>query len=257
MGKYLKIMAFEIKEKSLWNLILSACFIVVILFIFLHIWKDVLPRGLVDYSLPQMIWYLAFAEILMFSTGVDWVKQIGEDVRSGTLATALLKPINYVGMQLARLLGNFLSTAIVFSVLLFPVTWLMVGPFDFHIIYLPFILLTFLGAAILSFSLVIFLGLLAFWFEDASATYWIYQKFVFIAGGMLVPLDVLPDWLYPYIMHLPFSFASYMPTKLFIKFSWETFVITLIGQFIYSVIFLFLIYAVYTAGIKKVNINGG
>jgi len=114
-----------------------------------------------------------------------------------------------------------------------------------------------MGAAILSFSLVIFLGLLTFWFEDASATYWIYQKFVFIAGGMLVPLDVLPDWLYPYIMHLPFSFATYLPTKLFIKFSWENFVTTLLGQIIYSLIFFFLVSVVYRAGIKKVNINGG
>jgi ABC-2 type transport system permease protein len=36
----------------------------------------------------------------------------------------------------------------------------------------------------------------AFWLGDARATWFLYQKLVFILGGMLLPLEVMPGALF-------------------------------------------------------------
>jgi ABC-2 type transport system permease protein len=35
----------------------------------------------------------------------------------------------------------------------------------------------------------------AFWLSDAKATWFLYQKLVFLLGGMLLPLQLFPAWL--------------------------------------------------------------
>jgi ABC-2 type transport system permease protein len=54
----------------------------------------------------------------------------------------------------------------------------------------------------------------AFWIRDARSTWFLYQKFVFILGGMLLPLEVLPDWLHRVAAALPFAAMSYAPARL-------------------------------------------
>ena len=54
----------------------------------------------------------------------------------------------------------------------------------------------------------------AFWIRDARSTWFLYQKFVFILGGMLLPLEVLPDWLHRIAVVLPFATMAYAPARL-------------------------------------------
>ena len=39
------------------------------------------------------------------------------------------------------------------------------------------------------------IGLSAFWIVDTSPVYWIWQKLAFVLGGLLLPLELYPDWL--------------------------------------------------------------
>jgi ABC-2 type transport system permease protein len=36
------------------------------------------------------------------------------------------------------------------------------------------------------------IGLLAFWLEDVSPVYWVWQKAMFILGGLMLPIDLYP-----------------------------------------------------------------
>ena len=55
---------------------------------------------------------------------------------------------------------------------------------------------------------------LAFWLRETGATWFLYQKFVFMIGGMLLPLEVLPNWLRHVALATPFPSMAYAPARL-------------------------------------------
>jgi ABC-2 type transport system permease protein len=54
----------------------------------------------------------------------------------------------------------------------------------------------------------------SFWVRDARATWFLYQKLVFIVGGMLLPLEVLPAAMTKVALWLPFMAMAYAPSRL-------------------------------------------
>jgi hypothetical protein len=54
----------------------------------------------------------------------------------------------------------------------------------------------------------------AFWLSDAKSTWFLYQKLVFILGGMLLPIEVLPHGLEAVARFLPFVAMAYVPARL-------------------------------------------
>jgi ABC-2 type transport system permease protein len=54
----------------------------------------------------------------------------------------------------------------------------------------------------------------SFWLRDARSTWFIYQKFVFVVGGMLLPLEVLPHAMTSVAKFLPFMAMAYAPARL-------------------------------------------
>jgi len=54
---------------------------------------------------------------------------------------------------------------------------------------------------------------ISFWLRDTRAAWFLYQKLVFILGGMLLPLEVLPDVLRHVASALPFAAMAYVPAR--------------------------------------------
>jgi ABC-2 type transport system permease protein len=54
----------------------------------------------------------------------------------------------------------------------------------------------------------------AFWLRNAGSAWYLYQKLVFVLGGMLIPLEALPGWLQSVTAVLPFRAMSYAPARL-------------------------------------------
>ena len=61
---------------------------------------------------------------------------------------------------------------------------------------------------------------IAFWIRDAGSIWFLYMKAVFILGGMIIPLELLPDGLQRFAMFLPFRAMAYAPARLAAGF-WE------------------------------------
>ena len=60
---------------------------------------------------------------------------------------------------------------------------------------------------------VILIGV-AFWLLDAKATWFFFQKLVFLPGGMLIPLELLPRTLEVISLALPFATMAYVPGRI-------------------------------------------
>jgi ABC-2 type transport system permease protein len=101
------------------------------------------------------------------------------------------------------------------------------------------------------------IGLSAFALEEVAPFEWIYQKLVFILGGMLIPLDFYPAWLQTIAKSLPFAYMMYGPARLFVLPNPHLFMQIIIGQIFWLAVLSGLLMLVFLRGTKKLAINGG
>lgn len=238
--------------------IANSLFIGLIIFIFINLWRVIYAeKPLIEgFTIVMMIWYLVMTESIVTSQG-RVVEEIGEEVQSGNIANTLNKPYNYILYQYASNLGRTtirFSTSFLIGAL---IATIFMGVLEINLLILPFILLTVLMAITINFLLMAMLGIVAFWLENARALYFIYQKIVFTIGGMLLPLEIFPNWLRTISENLPFSFIAYYPAKLFVKFELSLFIEVIVKQLLWVLVIAAITYLVYKICVKRVSINGG
>jgi ABC-2 type transport system permease protein len=165
------------------------------------------------YSAVALTWYVATSEAVTVSLNIRMIEEIGEDIASGAIAVELLRPASVLLVRVAAQLGRALPRVAVCVV---------AGvAFAIGVAGRP----PSLGALALaapSIVLAISINLVAqhafasaaFWVRDARSTWFLYQKLVFVLGGMLLPLEVLPGWLESTAKALPFMAMAYAPARL-------------------------------------------
>lgn len=239
---------------------LRTIFVLMIMFVFSSLWHTTygeLGRSLLGgLSLTQMLWYLAITESIILSRPRDAVK-IDEEVRTGQLAYQLARPYNYLLYRFAQTIGERLPRfAITLAVAaglaaLFSggvgVAWegLLAGP--------PVLLL----ALALDFVFVSAISLLAFWVEDAAPFLFIYDRFLMILGGMLLPLELFPSTLETVARLLPFSAIVYAPARMFVDPRPEELTALLVQGALTLVVAVALIAALFGYATRRLQSNGG
>jgi len=234
-------------------------FVILILFIFTNLWQAIYTPGqiIAGYTIVMMMWYMVMTEAIVTASPSNILEEIGEEIRSGEIANYLNKPYHYIPYKIATSLGPALfkfTSTLILGVIIVSV---LLGTLKINLLTLPLTLISAILGIILSITMMSFLGMFAFWFEDSKSLYLIYQKTIFILGGMLIPLELYPVWLKGILHILPFSSAAYAPAKLFVNFTMTGFGKTIIMQTIWITIFVILTYIIYKIGEKRVSINGG
>jgi viologen exporter family transport system permease protein len=199
---------------------LRGVFLAMILFVFLQLWRATYAgqgaggTGVIGgFTLPQMLWYLAFTESIILSRpGLN--RLVDAEVRTGDITYTLLRPYAYGGYRLMAYLAERALRFATLVVLGAALAWLYVGPVPLR----PVDLLVALGAlflaALLDFLGAFGIGLLAFWTEDTSSIGLIYDRLVMLLGGMLLPLELFPEPLGAIARVLPFATLIYGPARL-------------------------------------------
>ena len=233
-------------------------FFVIIIFIFFNLWKAIYAEKtfIAGFSMTQALWYLTFTESVELSR-VRLFSQIQEEVKDGSVAYGLLRPYSYIWFVTSKTMGE--NIVRLFPVLVegFVLGCLFVGILPGYFLVFP------LGLALLVFALLlttlwhVIIGLLAFWFEDAAPFYLIYQKLVFVIGGLFIPIDFFPEWLKPLSMYSPFAFTAYWPAYAFVNFSYRSLAICLTGQFFYFILLSGLAALIFHKASHRVHLQGG
>lgn len=206
-------------------------------------------------TLRDTLWYLMMTEAIELSRPYI-SRTIAENVKEGSIAYILNKPYNFILYQFSYSMGETVFRALMNFLFGGAVVWWLVGmPPDPR--GWPLVLIAIFGTWILNFCITCLIGLAAFVVEDTSAFVWIYQKFAFILGGLLIPLDFYPGWLQTIAKALPFSAMLYGPARLFVTPSLELFLHVIFLQAIWSIVLGFLLAVVYRRGVMSLSINGG
>ncbi|HEY5728588.1 MAG TPA: ABC-2 family transporter protein, partial [Anaerolineales bacterium] len=181
---------------------------------------------------------------------------ISDNVKDGSIAYILNKPYNFLLYQFSISMGETIFRAVMNAVFGGMVIWWLVGPPP-ALLGWAFAILALFGTWIMNFCITCLIGLSAFLVEEVSPFMWIYQKFVFILGGFLIPLDFYPDWLQSIAKALPFAYMVYGPSKLFVAPTVDLLVNIVFMQFVWIVVFGSILVIAYQRGVAYLTVNGG
>ncbi len=233
-------------------------FFVVILFIFYSLWRVIYAdHGVIaGLTMTQTLWYLTFTETIELCK-VRLHTEVQQEVREGSIAYGLVRPYSYVLFKVSRAMGESVLKIVPIMVIGFVVATLFTGLLPGYLRALPFGLVLIIGGLILNSLWLLLFGLLAFWVEEVSPFYWIFQKLVFVLGGMFFPIDFFPPWMQTVSRRLPFAFSAYWPAKTMVSFDPRTFWLALRGQVFYIACLGLLAMLVFRLAVRRVHAHGG
>jgi ABC-2 type transport system permease protein len=242
------------------ELLLRTVSMVLFMSIFIALWHTAYATGerreLAGYTLAQMIWYLGMTETVALSSSRIFI-DISEAVKTGDLAYTLTRPIPYPFFQIANSLGNSLprfgmnlATA---TVVVYLGTQTIVGSWA----GLAAFLVTACLALLLDALIAVLIGLTAFWLEDVTPVFWIYQKLIFTVGGLFLPLEIFPTWLAQLAAWLPFRLITYVPARTFVAFDATELARNVSGQLAYLVALTAAVGLAWRYAQRRLTIHGG
>jgi ABC-2 type transport system permease protein len=206
-------------------------------------------------TLHDTIWYLMMAETIELSRP-RVAQTIAMNVKDGSIAYLLNKPYDFLIYQFSVSMGETIFRALMTAIFGGTMVWWLAGPPpDFR--SWPLALIAVLGAWALSFMVNGLIGLAAFVSEEVAPFEWIYQKFAFIFGGLLIPLDFYPQWLQNIAFALPFPAMTYGPSRLFVSPNVNLFASVLSQQAIWILVLGVLLILAYRRGLAFLTVNGG
>ena len=241
------------------ELIGRSLMIIPFMWIFYQLWNVTFSAAGSDtinsMTLYSTMWYLMMAETIELSRPA-LARTISDTVKDGSIAYILNKPYSFLLYQFSNSMGETIFRALVNALFGSAIVWWLVGPPPSALGWL-FAFFAVLGTWILNFCITCLIGLSAFLVEDVSPFMWIYQKFVFILGGFLIPLDFYPAWLQTIAKALPFAAMVYGPSKLFIAPSLELFGTIMLMQAIWILTLGTTLIISFRRGMNYLTVNGG
>lgn len=205
-------------QRSLGNpgeLAVRISFYLVILIVFASLWNAAMDANegtISGYNYHAIFWYVVAAEGVVIATKPRLIEEVGVDIASGAISVEMLRPVSVVGFRIAAELGEA-YVRLAFALVAGGVFGLIdTGAPDGLGVLLA------LPAALLAVACNLmaqhaFAGA-AFWIRDAKASWFLYQKLIFLLGGMLLPLELMPSGLEAAARVLPFWTMSYVPGRL-------------------------------------------
>ena len=241
------------------ELIGRSLMIIPFMWIFNQLWRVTFAAAGTDrlngLTVHDTLWYLMLAETIELARP-PLARTIAENVKDGSIAYLLNKPYDFMLYQFSASMGETMFRAIMNALVGGAVVWWLAGPPPDPRGW-PLALVAVIGAWVLHFCVNAMIGLAAFVAEDVAPFVWIYQKFAFIFGGLIIPLDFYPGWLKTLSMFMPFSSMVWGPSHLFVQPSLISFVQIVGLQLAWIVVLGLLLLLVYRRGLQALTVNGG
>lgn len=239
------------------GLIGLSIFLITCLVIFANLWKIAAAKtGVVHFDASQLLWYIAFNEWVLISIP-DVQEEMQQDLRSGRLAYLLPRPISYLGATFAEALGTLCVNLAVLGFVTFLFTWMQTGALPFHAAGLPVTILLGVMAGCVGIIFQMLVGLSAFWLQEVTPFYWVWEKLLFIFGGLILPLSVYPQWMQTLAYFTPFPAILGERSALALNFDAASVFNVSLSLLGWGAIGVLCLIGLYRRGLRILNIEGG
>ena len=232
------------------------CFYAVIVGVLTSLWRAAAGAtggAIVGYDAAAITWYVVFSEAAVNGTKFRMIEHIGTEIGSGEFTVEMLRPVRAVSFRLAHEMGDAvlrLGGMVLAGTAL--ATWIA-GPPP-NTVAFSLALVSALLAVACNLAAQHAFAAMAFWQHEAKGAWFLYQKLVFILGGMLLPLQIFPSWLEAAAWAGPFWTMSYAPARLAAGFAEPA---LLAGQVAWLCVLYGAAVAAFAAGERLLQRTGG
>ena len=226
-----------------------------------YLWKSIYKhadviRGL-TFNETFLYVGLGSAVFILLKTYADWY--IHYDIREGTIANYLIKPIDVSLYALSSSLGFFLMNVTAVTI---PTFLLLIFVFNVQFVVGPGLLLFPLGlflAFLISFFFDYFVGLFGFYSESVWGLSITKEIIVTALSGALIPLPFFPDPVQKVLLWLPFQAIYHTPLMMITRpdQGWDVFLPMIATQFFWVVLLFIATRLFYNQAVKVLRISGG
>jgi ABC-2 type transport system permease protein len=211
------------------------------------------------YGQPEFTAYFLAALVVRLLTGCWVVWEMTMEIRQGTLAMRLLRPVHplvaYSAENLAAVPMRVLVSLPIAVILL-----VAVGPGLLAHDWLAWaaVPVMILGAWTMTFLVMALVGSLALFFESASSLYEVWLGLFTVFSGYLVPLELFPPWLRDLARVLPFRLMLGLPVEAMLgHLSRPELAEGLLMQLGYIAVLAVVLRTVWNAGMRRYAAFGG
>jgi ABC-2 type transport system permease protein len=227
----------------------------VLLFVFSRLW-GVIGGAYPGLEIPadRVIWYIAITEwIVLSATPVH--DDVQDELRSGDLLYRLTRPLAYPWAKLAETIGDLLVRLGIHAFAGVGFAYAFTGTMPLDAVALAWVVPLGVLAAVVANTFGLVIGLGSFWIHDCRPIYWIWQKGLFLLGGLLVPLELYPDWLRTIALWSPFAAILHGPGSLALGSA--TPVLAALRLCAWLVIALAIVALMFRRGLRRIDAGGG
>jgi ABC-2 type transport system permease protein len=226
-----------------------------------YLWRSIYKNVQVIHGLTfnQTYLYVALgsAVFILLKTYADWF--ISYEIREGTIAIYLTKPVDYQLYALFTSLGSGLMNLTAITV---PTILLLTFVFKVHITLGPGLLafpVSLCLAFLISFNFDYLVGLMAFYNESVWGLTITKEIILTVLSGALIPLQFFPDAIRKILLVLPFQAIYYTPLMMVTQPDQNiaVFLQMLAMQFLWVLVTLAITRLVYEQAIKVLRVSGG
>ncbi|MGH7636207.1 MAG: ABC-2 family transporter protein [Gemmatimonadaceae bacterium] len=231
-------------------------FFAMILGVFSAVWRAVAESGSPVARNPgEMLWYLAVTEWVLLSAPLVFV-QMEDDIRRGDVAYQIARPASWLGARLSHGLGALAVRAPVLLVVACAIAWLYAGPPE-----RPAALVVAIGFGVVAAAVMLIfhvaLGVVAFWLGDVAPAYWIWQKLLFVLGGLLLPLHFYPELFVRVALLTPFPAFLAGPASLMTGEPLMSRGVLALALAAWAVVGWVIARAAFGRAVRRLQVNGG
>ncbi|MBA3723435.1 MAG: ABC-2 family transporter protein [Candidatus Levybacteria bacterium] len=166
------------------------------------------------WDFPRLASYYLFTVIVIVFTLSHIEQDVAvHDIKEGNISPYILKPFSYYWLKFFyEIPYRFIQVTwglLTLSVILIFYSDIVQFTNSWQILFLT--ILSLFLAFLLSFTIKMIAGILAFWFVEIRGVFEILEVTILIFGGILMPLTLYPEMLERVAYALPFAYVIYFP----------------------------------------------
>ncbi len=235
-----------------------------LLFVTFYLWKAIYRSSdsmiIKGFSLNEMIVYVLISFITAIIVNADIVYLISGEVKDGSIAINLIRPINFRKRMFFESLGNLMYNFIVVFFIGFVVVTILQFSYSGKISMVNTILylISIFAGFLINFCYSYMFGLLSFKITNMWGLTQIMNAISQLLSGALIPIVFFPSWMQGIFNFLPFSSMIYTPSMIYLGKLTNIEIIKAISiQFLWVIILMIIGRQMWKALIKELTILGG
>lgn len=227
------------------------------LIIFACLWKIAVVKSAATALAPdRLLWYIAFNQWVLFSIPEIYL-EMEDDLRSGRFAYLLPRPVSYLGAKFCEGAGMLLLNLSALGLVTFLFTWFWTGSLPCHPLSLCPVFLAGILAGLVALLFQMAIGLTSFWIQEVGPCYWIWEKLLYVLGGLILPLSIYPGWLQKLAGWTPFPALLGNRSILAFDFRLESYFSLFFQLCLWAGFGAVLLLCLFHKGLRSLTIEGG